>query len=48
MGTTNLIVKLADGAIARPIGILMDAKIKAFSFHYRHSFVVMDFNCHED
>ena len=38
-----MIVKLANGATTRPVGVVKNLRVKTFGLTYKVSFVVMDF-----
>lgn len=42
--TTKIVVKMANGAIAKPIDMLKDLKIKVLGHKIRHTFIIMDFS----
>lgn len=44
--TTNIMVKMANGTMAKLMGMLQDLKIKVLGHKLRHTFVVMDFSKH--
>ena len=46
LGVTNIVVKMANGTIAKPMGMLKDLKIKVLGHRVRHTFIVMDFSRH--
>ncbi|RYA73452.1 hypothetical protein DD595_24980, partial [Enterobacter cloacae complex sp. 4DZ3-17B2] len=46
LSVTNIVVKMANGTIAKPMGMLKDLKIKVLGHKVRHTFIVMDFSKH--
>ena len=41
---TNIVVKMANGTIAKSIGMLQDLKLKVLGHNVKHTFIVMDFS----
>ena len=45
---SDIVVKMADGATAKPIGMLRDLRIKVLKHRVKHTFIVMDFSKQPD